>query len=326
MYFCGSAEIEYIMLKLKKPTFKKPKFLTNILCFIMLSTIILAVPINASKAGNSSAGDNAGMTVLNIWQIDSFEGGKGSRAEYLKNIGTQFTKNSSCYVKVTALTATAARENLQEGKLPDLISYGAGMYGIENYIVGQKPYFCWCNGGYCFLTVDENADFKDISAQNTVINQGTDNLSVAAALLCGVNGADTEKSTGAYVKLINGKYKYLLGTQRDIFRLKTRGVAFKIKPVTEFNDLYQNISITAKNSKLQAQAQKFIDFLLFKSEDVKKVGLMYGGIDLYDDEMHAMENLSYELKLVSPLNKQTKNEIESAVANCDIKMLKNFLN
>lgn len=315
------------MLKFKKPVFKKPKRLINIFCFVLLAAIIISAPLTASKIGKTAAdGTSDEMAVLNVWQIDSFEGGKGSRAEYLKNIGAEFTKTSSCYIKVTALTASAARENLNRGIVPDLISYGAGMYGIENFIVGEKPYYCWANGGYCFLTIDEGADFSDISNENTVVNAGTDNLSGAAALLCGVNGAAAEKPTGAYVKLLNGKYKYLLGTQRDIFRLKTRGAAFKIKPVTEFNDLYQNISITSKNTKSQAQAQKFIEFLLSNSADVKKVGLMAEGLNLYDDEMRAMEQLSYECRIVSPVSKQTKSEIDRAVANGDIKMLKNFLN
>ncbi len=321
MYFCGGCKIEYTMRKIKKP-----KHLLNIFCFALLAAIIISAPFTAARMGKTSAEQYNGMTVLNIWQIDSFEGGKGSRAEYLKGIGAEFTKQNSCYIKVTAVTADAARDNLKSGAAPDLISYGAGMYGIEGYITAQKPYYCWCNGGYCFLTTDENADFADISIKNTVINMGTDNLSGAAALLCGIKGAKSEKPTGAYVDLINGKYKYLLGTQRDIFRLKTRGVAFKIRPVTEFNDLYQNISVTASNAKQKAQAQKFIEFLLSKSATVNKIGLLSAGNVLYDDEMHAMERLNYECKLVSPIGKQTKTEIENAIASGDIKLLKNFLN
>ncbi|MDE6598046.1 MAG: hypothetical protein K2K60_05365 [Clostridia bacterium] len=260
------------------------------------------------------------MSVLNVWQIDSFEGGKGSRAAYLQNIGNEFSENSGCYVTVTSITATAARENLKSGNVPDLISYGAGTHGIESYIVGKTPYFCWCNGGYCVLTTTEGADFSDISAENTVINAGTDNLAEVCALFCGLNGADVEKPTGAYVKLINGKYKYLLGTQRDIYRLKTRGVAFAVKPVTEFNDLYQNISITSKNkAKI---AQNFIAFLLKKRETVNKLGLITDGVKLYDDEMSVMEGLTYNYTLKATVSENTKTEINSAFNDGDIKKLK----
>ena len=59
---------------------------------------------------------------------------------------------------------------------------------------------------------------------------------------------------------------------------------------------------------------------------MNKIGLLSAGNDLYDDEMHAMERLNYECKLVSPVGKQTKTEIENAIASGDIKLLKNFLN
>lgn len=304
---------------------KKPKNLLQILLFCLCASVVIAVPVMASLQNKGSADTHTEMSVLNVWQIDSFEGGKGSRASYLQSIGDDFAKKYGCYIKVTALTSTAAKENLKLGNVPDLISFGAGICGIESYICGQTPFYTWCYGGYCMLSIEEGADFSDITTENTVINGGTENLSDAAALLCGVNGADVEKPTGAYVKLINGKYKYLLGTQRDIFRLKTRGVAFSVKPITEFNDLYQNISVTTQDSKKKLQADNYIKFLLSNSEKISKLGLMASGLNLYDDEMRAMEGLNYDCTLISPTSEQTKNQINSAIINNDIKKLKNLI-
>lgn len=309
------------MRKLKK------EHISRVLAFILCVGITVAASIMmaATGSGKNVVADDGKMTVLNIWQIDSFEGGKGSRASYLQSVGNDFAGKSDCYVTVTTLTSSAARENMKLGKTPDLISYGAGIYGIESAIRGKTPYYCWCKGGYCFLTIDDGADFSDISRENTVINGGTENLASACALLCGIDGAAVEKPTGAYVKLINGKYKYLLGTQRDIYRLRTRGVAFKIKPVTEFNDLYQNISVTTNDPKRTVQAEKFIDFLLKKSEGISKLGLTVEGIKLYDDEMSAMEGLNYDCALKTPVSESAKNEINSAILNCDAKKLKSLL-
>lgn len=300
--------------------------IVRMLLFIICITVIISVPLMAmARSGGGSAKDRE-MSVLEIWQIDSFEGGKGSRAAYLQKIGDAFSDLEDCYVTVTTLTSAAARENLKSGNAPDLISYGAGTYGIEGFIQGETPYYCWCRGGYCFLTVEQGADFSDISAENTVVNGGTENLAEAAALLCGINGAVVDKPTGAYVKLINGGFKYMLGTQRDIFRLKTRGVAFSVKPVTEFNDLYQNISITSTDKKRRAKAELFINFLLSKAETVSKLGLMVDGLQLYDDEMHLLENITYESRLSTPISEQTKSELKSAIRNCDVKKLKSLLN
>lgn len=302
----------------------KKKFL-RFLIFAICLAVLIAVPIMAAfnKTGEADSGN---MTVLSLWQIDGFEGGKGSRAKYLQDIGDDFSKKNGCYVTVTAITADAARMNLAAGNVPDLISYGAGTYGIESFISGDAPYYNWCHGGYCFLSLDTGASFEDISTENLIINGGTDNLVGAAALLCGVNGAEIAKPTGAYVKLINGEYKYLLGTQRDIFRLRTRGATFSIKPVTAFNDLYQNISVTAKDAKKRTYAKRFITYLSESCDEVSRLGLMAAGQTLYDDEMRCMEGLIYENKLTLPISESTKKEIENAISNCDINLLKNLLN
>ena len=296
------------------------------LIFLCLLCIVIIIVMPIMSTTKSSASSKNNMYVLNLWQIDSFEGGKGSRASYLQGIANSFSKSGNCYITVTTLSSAAARENLKKGTIPDLISYGAGTFGIESYINGDSPFYTWCHGGYCFLCLNENSDFSDISPGNTIINEGTENNSKVAALMCGVEGATYDKPTGAYVKLINGKYKYLLGTQRDIYRLKTRGLSFSIKPVTAFNDLYQNVSVTASDAYLASKAEEFINYLLKNGEKVAQLGLMVDRKSLHSDEMKAMEGLTYECKLVSPISANTKAEIDEAISNNDLKKLKKLFN
>lgn len=305
-------------------TQKKNQIIVRTIFFILCAAILVSTPIMILLKNSKDSGNAKKLIALSLWQVDGFEGGKGSRAGYLQNIGNRFSKQSRCYINVTSLTSSAALENIEAGNVPDLISYGAGMSGLESFIVGKTPYFVWAHGGYCFLSVDESADFTDIRAENTVINGGIDNLSSAAGLLCGVSGATVEKPTGAYVSLIMGKYKYLLGTQRDVFRLNTRGVSFKIKPVNEFNDLYQNISITSQSAEKQHYAEQFINYLLSESTELKKIGLM-GTTKLYDGELGELENLEYECRISYPVSQNTKTEILQAIADSDIKKLKSLL-
>ena len=258
---------------------------------------------------------------LTVWQIDSFEGGKGSRADYLQSVGNDFSKKEDCYVNVISLSSEAARLNLANGNVPDLVSYGAGIFGIENYV---KDYVAWCHGCYCLISLDTNCDFSDASAQNTVINSGKDNFTTVAALFCGVQGGKFESSTSAYVKLINGDFKYLLGTQRDIFRLKTRNVAFSVKAVTAFNDLYQNISVTTKCLNSQ-YAKRYIDYLLSKSGEINKIGMLTDKTKLYEDEMSVCENLSFDNRLTYPISEGMKSNIEKCVSLEDINMIKELL-
>lgn len=291
-----------------------------LICAALCIAAVVAFLCFAFKPQKSNA-ENNDKSVLQLWQIYSFEGGKGSRADYLQKKGNAFSKEYGAYVTVTALSAEAAVLNLENGNIPDLISYGAGICGLESYI---GSFTTWCHGGYCLLAVDANADFTNVNAENTVINSGKNNYTSAAAMFYGLQNAEYEKPSGAYVKLINGDYKYLLGTQRDIFRLKTRGVGFTVKPVTEFNDLYQNISVVDKSANFSV-AQRFVGYLMSHRDDVNKLGLMTESSGLYDDEMKVMEGLDYECKVVAPVNKQTKERLENIIAQSDINMLKNLL-
>lgn len=294
------------------------KFKTAFFGLACVALIITFICMCVKKESADASNEN---TVLSLWQIDNFEGGKGSRADFLQSAGNTFGKNEGCYINVVSLSADAARLNISKGNVPDIISYGAGMYGIENFV---RDFTVWCSGSYCLLTLDTSSDFADVNADNTVINKGKDNFVGATALFCGIQNAKFENSTSAYVKLINGDYKYLLGTQRDIFRLKTRNVGFAVKPITEFNDLYQNISITS-NCSDSVKARKFIDFLLSKKSELNRIGMLADGIKLYDDEMSVCENLAYNSKISYPINEEMKGRIDKALATGDINILKELL-
>ncbi|MDE7084114.1 MAG: hypothetical protein K2O81_02590, partial [Clostridia bacterium] len=271
-----------------------PKKKTVIL-LILIVLLIITVPLLAVLQSRSAATDSGNTTTgISIWQIDGFEGGRGSRSQYLQSAGNACFKGKKIYVTVTSLSADAARANLAQGNEPDIISYPAGFYGIENYVNKKDFLFkSWCRGGYCILTLDESGDFSDISAENTVINAGKDNLSKVAAVLNGVSGARSEEPTNAYLNLLNGKFKYLFGTQRDVFRLKTRNVSFSVKPVTEFNDLYQNVSILTKNSSRYEICNQYINYLL-KHNKVETLGLFFGECNVTAEELRPMAEVEFE--------------------------------
>lgn len=299
----------------------KKRKISVIAAFILCFAILICVPVSVFTQSKEVSAETQ-KTVLSLWQIDSFEGGKGSRSSYLKSVADEFSESENCFITVTSLSSDAARLNIAEGIVPDMISYGAGAYGFENIIRGKKAYYNWCRGGYCFLTLE--GDFSDITPENTVINCGIDNLYGAAALFCGIGEAQTAKPTEAYLKLINGKFKYLFGTQRDIFRLRTREATYKIKPVTEFNDLYQNISVTSADAAKSAYAEKFIKNLLLKGGGVEKLGLFYDGINIYGDDLKDMQNIAFENKITAPLSQTAREEILTAVKNKDLKKLRNL--
>lgn len=295
-----------------------------VIYIIIIIALCIAVPVLAVTIGKETTVEADKMQQITVWQIDGFEGGKGSRAQYLQRSGEKCFKNEKIYFTVHSLTAEAARANFGRGVTPDLISYPAGFAGVESLINGRDfTYRTWCRGAYCILTTEETADFSDVSAENTVINAGKDNLSSVAAALCGLQTARYEQPTNAYLQLIGGKCKYLFGTQRDIFRLKARNAAFSVKPVTEFNDLYQNISILTTDGSKYESCLKFTDYII-NNPNAGTLGL-FDGSELCAEELKTLSDLQFDCVLNFPCAESYTNELKKTAENGDVNKLKTLL-
>ncbi len=288
----------------------------------LMAAICIIAPVLCMCSVGKGEEENT-MRVLTLWQIDGFEGGKGSRAQYLQDKADECFDGSPVYVRVTSLSAEAARKNMSAGTLPDIISYAAGFYGLEQYINPSFQSVSWCRGGYCLLALGDNADFSDVNAHNTVINEGKDNLSALAAMFEGLNGAEKLNSTSAYLKLIGGKYKYLLGTQRDIYRLQTRGETFSVKAITSFNDLYQNISVLC-NGEDYDSAVKFVNYLLSHNDDLDKIGMISSSTN-YTGAMQIVASADYQYILNTFVGEDYIKRLKDAANGCDINLAKSLL-
>ena len=311
MYFIGLLRIKYTMRKLTR-------FIFACLCVCAVAGGCVAAFVN--YAGGE---EDDGLQVITQCQIDSFEGGRGSRAEYLRSLAQDFAKSANVYIEVTALSSDAARTNISAGVVPDIISYGAGFYGIES-LVSEGYGKAWCRGAYCLIALS-GTDFSSVSTANTVINEGKDNLVSVAALLSGLQGADYAAPTSAYVSLISGEYDFLLGTQRDVIRLQTRGESFEVKPLPEFNDLYQYISVLTRDGEKAAVAEEYINYVLSHGESLTRIGMLCDGETLYSDEMHALEGVDFSYTIPAVASSGAVDEIKKAARSGDINLLKSLL-
>ena len=292
MYFIGLLRIKYTMRKLAR-------FIFACLCVCAVAGGCVAAFVNYADGEEDDA-----LQVLTLWQIDSFEGGRGSRAEYLRSLAQNFAKSANVYIEVTALSSDAARTNISAGVVPDIISYGAGFYGIES-LVSEGYGKAWCRGAYCL--------------------EGKDNLVSVAALFSGLQGADYAAPTSAYVSLISGEYEFLLGTQRDVIRLQTRGESFEVKPLTEFNDLYQYISVLTRDGEKAAVAEEYVNYVLSHGESLTRIGMLCDGETLYSDEMHALEGVYFSYTIPAVASSGAVDEIKKAARSGDINLLKSLL-
>ncbi len=293
---------------------------------VLIALLIVLTPVSYCTLKGRETTDESVMMVIDLWQIDGFEGGKGSRAEYLSKKAGECFDGENIYFRVTSLTDDAARMNIAEGNLPDVISYNSGFYGIAEYI--NDRHFAsmeWCNGCYCLITLDERADFSDVSPKNTIINGGKDNLAEVCAVLEGIAGAEVAQPTNAYLHLLDGKYKYLLGTQRDLFRFAARERECKIKPLNAFSDLRQNISIIASDGQRYAVCKEFIEYLTAHNE-VSSLGLFSFNTEYSDNaQMNELSRCKSISSLPPTCSEIYIAELKNAAKTGDINKIKNLI-
>lgn len=218
--------------------------------------------------------------VITVWHIDTFEGGKWSRREFLNYVAKKFEKkNVGVLIMVKSISRDGIVESINKGELPDIVSYGAGVDLVKlaeikcdktfnNGQVNKKQYALpWCKGGYIlFSNVEKQIDDK---IEKIVVSQSEYSQPLLAFLSENLtaNKIEVLSPLEAYVQFVSGKVDYFLGTQRDVERLEMKGYSYKAKPLENFNDLYQYVSLTEKGSA-KNYTQKFINYLL--SEEVQK--------------------------------------------------------
>ncbi len=221
--------------------------------------------------------------IVRIWNVDTFEGGKGSRTAFLKSVARRVEeKTEGLYFLVTSLTAEGARQAFLEGDCPDLLSFGIGLsefseqalplpYAFEGgELGGASLAYPWCAGSYYLFSLEEFGG--EIAEGETAISCGGSNLPQVAAALQGIKGEELT-SLAAYTSFLNGKYRYLLGTQRDICRFEARGATVYRKPLPAYSDLYQYISLLSDEKR--GDCLSFLKELLSPrtQEDLSSLGM-----------------------------------------------------
>lgn len=216
--------------------------------------------------------------IITVWQIDSFEGGTGSRRAFLAARAKEFSKaRSGLLFLVTSHTVKGAEENFAQGIYPDVISFGAGvnvgnlkqlpnsLYDICGAVNGLPYAAAWCRGGYAFIKFNNKkvGDIAGKSVPSAIISDCEYTMPLYAAYRCGykIENFKVLPSKNAYAEFTIGKTPFLLGTQRDVMRLLSRGADFSVFPL-EYSDLYQYAAVSSVSAEKASVAVEFIEYLL----------------------------------------------------------------
>ena len=278
------------------------------------------------KVEDKNLSSNSGYkAIITVWQIDSFEGGVGSRTSFLRNVTSEYhKKNKDVLFLVVSHTVSSATLAIQQGKIPDVISYGncgLDLAGIaknmgttkdtDGGVVNGKRYaYPWLKGYYFYIT-HKNSNKNKVDKTFVVENE---TYSGALALIgenTSVKNAVFMQSKECLVNFKSNKNSALVGTQRDIVRLRSQEVLFDAVPISNFCDLYQYASITTKSDSKVSYCQSFIEYLISDDVQRKLVNLKMfsvNGVSLYgEDEIFLQAEKSVVKYTLSPF--MTKNQI-----------------
>lgn len=248
--------------------------------------------------------------VLEMWNIECFEGGVGSRQSWLTACAAKFeAKNKGLYVHVTTLTAEQAADKLSAGEKFDLVSFSRGTGATllpylaptnaardmpdnmrQSATVGNVVY---ANAYYCgaYLLFSRSSELaeerlKQECLTKTVTRKIGKNTVTLSPMVCGFTQSNspltallTDGCRGNVTNLSEEVTQYrayeafvshksavtLLGTQRDLYRLRKREADGKIEPLAVvpligYTDLVQYVAV-GKQSANRVAAETFATYL-----------------------------------------------------------------
>ena len=220
---------------------------------LLLLSVFLSGESEKDKEANPS-------TVIEVWHVDSFEGGRGSRVEFLKRRALSFTeKNKDTLILVRALSEEGLTDALSKGLLPDLFSvsgviakrllpyiqpYCGALHAEEHFAAsgrknGEQLFLPWHTGGYLLFAYNSTLEKAGISTENFTENPLDSRIQSGKSCFLAIGEAEGHQPLSAIEKWQIPKHQVLsqveayrmfcahgsallLGTQRDFFRLQGR--------------------------------------------------------------------------------------------------------
>lgn len=273
-----------------------------IILFLLISPFTLFPKINSLNYSLNKEYQFDYSGVLELWNVDTFEGGSVSRATFLEKRAIEFEKEyKGIFISVNNITLEQLKLNLENNRKPHIITFGvgAGEY-IKDEIIdltnafevredlvkssmvnGKIKALPLMLGGYTIITNIEKVNDDNLEENlqaNEIVFSNTENINPLMSLL--VNNIENVKlyednfsSFDSYDKFIKNKYNLLLGTQRDYYRCKNREENMKMQCSYNFLSGYTDLivygSVFKSNGDLEFISQKFLEFLTNETNQQK---------------------------------------------------------
>lgn len=208
--------------------------------------------------------------IINVWQLDMVEAGKGSRKSFLEKVSKTFEKENGVLINVSVESKSSAEEKMANGVYPDVISYSFGLdLPLEKLVAldgknslgsfNDKNYaLCWGYGGYVIICRKGN-DFQG----NLYVSQNEFTQPLISYYSSGFRFDNMKicAPVNAYSNFLQDSKGVLIGTQRDLFRLSKREVDVDVKLLSNFSDIVLFVSTIENNNGKSQKAKEFCKYL-----------------------------------------------------------------
>lgn len=224
------------------------------------------------------------LKIYEIWHIECFEGGGANRQNYLSQIAVEYEKQSPTTLFMVRRIEADQLETALNQNTPHLISFSEQVahivlphlkqfsieYNVQNNYLESAKYnnnlmaVPFIASGYCYFS-------KNNAANNSAIYTANTNLHNATSLVQNleINNGQTLTSYECYTHFINSNNIKLLGTARDLFRIKNLESLgrFNItyEPISSFTNLVQYLGKTTNNQDVE----NFINHLMSNNNQQK---------------------------------------------------------
>ena len=277
----------------------KSKTALRIIALVIVSIItVFGLTIGVNKIGEMdlSSDSSTYKGILNLWHVDTFEGGTWSRKQFILSVARQFeSQNPGVLVSVKQHTIDSINSELEKG-LPDLISFSTGINisGMSELFLTSND-ACTLNGktyavpylmsGYYIFSkveIDGKTCFDKITVSDSDL---TSPLTAFYASGYTANKITVKSPVNAFYDFCLGDSEVLVGTMRDANRIIANNLSVSVVPLNGYNDLYQYVSVTATSQIKKAYADKFVNLLISNEvqEKVSKLSILSPYVSLYTD-------------------------------------------
>lgn len=246
--------------------------------------------------------------VITLWQVDCFEGGTGSRTNWLRSVCTGFERrHTGVYVNVESISPAMAEAMIAEGKVPDMLSFSGGMEVPPDLLADITPPVSllrpdlapaltekavpWCMGVYVMIgqareqwgrdgkTVQMKKSTKTVYSVGVAEKPGFASLKALDAV---TDFSDPLAwcfgSASAVFEAYNyaGKVNSMLGTQRDLYRMKAAESREKLRDgavtLLPFTDLIQYVSVLKTANEKKARMEEALIAYLLSADVQSRLG------------------------------------------------------